>query len=330
MSALDPKQRELLLQIAQCELADDTLDDLLSDAPSLDSPCAGICDYQIQQSVEAGHSRDEYTKTMFHVPEPWNGNLETAEILFVSSNPSFDPNEEFPKLANDSWPDEKVVDFFVHRFNDSNYGNRFWSAVRKTAAYILGETKELRKLSETDTRDRKIIRSVESRTAITEAVHCKSRSETVSPIGGQNDKLGSPVFQECFGRHTRPVINYFLQSPGRVDHPKTVVFIGKLTRDYVLKLGKDNAKDDADGRDRPLDEKAEDQRDLQRQVNPQRGWLRGMDKDQLLARLQDFCMEEFGKNYETARFLFIPHPNARGLKDIDRQKIIYDQLKLWS
>lgn len=312
MSALDAKQRELLLQIAQCELADDTLDDLLSGAPS-SKPCAEICNYQIQQAAEAGHSRDEYTKTMFHVPEPWNGNLETAEILFVSSNPSFDPNEEFPKLANDSWPDEKVVDFFVHRFNDPNYGknNVFWKAVRKTAAYILGKTDEFRKLSETDTSDRAIIRSIESRTAITEAVHCKSRSEKVSPIEGHRDKklkIDMPVFQKCFDTHTRPVINYFLQSPGRVDNPKTVVFMGGLTRDYVLKLGTG----------------------------------RGMDKDQLIARLQDFCMEEFGKNSEAARFLFIPHPTSgriwkslhtektyKRLRDIDRQEIIDDQLELW-
>ncbi|MGV0434349.1 hypothetical protein ACUY3H_05225 [Corynebacterium ureicelerivorans] len=313
MSALDAKQRELLLQIAKCTTADDTLVNLLSDAPSSTLPCAEICNYQIQQAVETGHSRDEYTKTMFHVPEPWNGNLETAEILFVSSNPSFDPNEEFPKLANDSWPDEKVVDFFVNRFNESNYGenNAFWKAVRKTAAYILGETDEFRKLSETDTSDRAIIRSIEYRTAITEAVHCKSQSEKVSPIEGQGDvklKTSMPVFQKCFDTHTKPVINYFLQSPGSLDKPKTVVFMGSLTRDYVLKLGE----------------------------------RRGMDKDQLTTQLQNFCMEEFGENSETARFLFIPHATSGRswkslhtkksypkLRDIDRQEIIDDQLDLW-
>ena len=33
------------------------------------------------------------------MPEPWNGSLSTAEILFVSSNPSFDINETTPELA---------------------------------------------------------------------------------------------------------------------------------------------------------------------------------------------------------------------------------------
>ena len=49
----------------------------------------------------------------FQLPEPWNGHLDNAEILFISSNPSIDPNENYPTA---SWKDEDIVSFFENRF----------------------------------------------------------------------------------------------------------------------------------------------------------------------------------------------------------------------
>ena len=56
-------------------------------------------------------------------PEPWIGNIETAKLLFLSSNPglSDDPNiaerEDFPTYRV---PDETAGQFFVNRFNQEN------------------------------------------------------------------------------------------------------------------------------------------------------------------------------------------------------------------
>jgi hypothetical protein len=56
-------------------------------------------------------------------PEPWIGNIETAKLLFLSSNPglSDDPTiaerEDFPTYRV---PDETAGQFFVNRFNQEN------------------------------------------------------------------------------------------------------------------------------------------------------------------------------------------------------------------
>lgn len=48
-------------------------------------------------------------------PEPWNGDLGSAPILFVSSNPSIDRSEPYPTGASDR---EQVEPFFERRFED--------------------------------------------------------------------------------------------------------------------------------------------------------------------------------------------------------------------
>ena len=50
----------------------------------------------------------------YHVPEPWQGHIETAPILFISMNPGYGSNEVFP---TPSWSDEKTIDFFERRFD---------------------------------------------------------------------------------------------------------------------------------------------------------------------------------------------------------------------
>jgi hypothetical protein len=45
-------------------------------------------------------SQKEHAQSLdtFQVPETWSGNIEQAPILFLSSNPSIDENEEIPLL----------------------------------------------------------------------------------------------------------------------------------------------------------------------------------------------------------------------------------------
>jgi hypothetical protein len=115
----------------------------------------------------------------FQVPEPWNGDIENAKILFISSNPSIDPNELYPLWDNPKWTKQEIEDFFINRFNDKwtkNYlhpklkdGNyrknyvHFWAGIRTYAADIL------------NTNGKNIIPGKDY--AITELVHCKSKGE---------------------------------------------------------------------------------------------------------------------------------------------------------
>ena len=52
----------------------------------------------------------------YHVPEPWQGQIETARILFISLNPGYGGNQVFP---TPSWSDETTIDFFERRFDDA-------------------------------------------------------------------------------------------------------------------------------------------------------------------------------------------------------------------
>jgi hypothetical protein len=105
------------------------------------------------------------SKREYHVPEPWSGHIDTAPILFISSNPSISESEHFP---TPSWDPATTADYFQRRF-DAGSGHvaedqfrkvRFWTGVRGRAGELLG---------------RKAIQGQDF--AITELVHCKSRSE---------------------------------------------------------------------------------------------------------------------------------------------------------
>lgn len=172
--------RTLLLQLARC--------------PNLGlGPCAKIA------AVQAGFAERQ-------VPEPWNGDLAHAPILFVSSNPSIGEVEDYP---TDRWSDDAIVDFFEHRYSggpklwmaegtkglrkDGTRGkaNPFLSSVRKTAARLL---------------DRLPVPGIDY--AVTEVVHCKSRGEV-----GVVEALG-----EC----TRRYLGRILEAAGA----KVVVVLG--------------------------------------------------------------------------------------------------------
>lgn len=137
-------QRKLLLEIAGCEIAKERVSLLIREKGEIDlesHDCNAVCKSQYDkiyhELVENGPEQ-EVTKAMFHVPEPWNGNLETAEILFVGPNPSIDLKENFPKFESEEWSDDEVVKFFGKRLE--SYKNRYWIGIRKYAAWILDVT----------------------------------------------------------------------------------------------------------------------------------------------------------------------------------------------
>lgn len=101
------------------KLEENLLKDIVScpqaNCPSANGVCAKIIEFQKKSGLD------------YHLPEPWNGNLSKAKIIFFGANPGYTKNELYPSMANDYWllPNKKldwakVADFFEHRF-DSKY-----------------------------------------------------------------------------------------------------------------------------------------------------------------------------------------------------------------
>ncbi|WP_273408361.1 hypothetical protein [Corynebacterium ureicelerivorans] len=248
---MDADQKKVFHAIAQCAIADEILNHLLDPKSGNDGlteearACRDICSYQqdeISKITEKYGSeyQVEFSKETFHMPEPWNGNLGEAEILFVSSNPSFDiletteelakikngkqgqAAEILPKFDSEDWPDERVEDFFENRFDHKGYRNQTWSKTLRYAAYLLDLIDELNKTGEINVTgqiggklDEKQKAAIASRIALTEVVHCKSQKER-----GVKSSANT-----CYSRHTKKVIELFLKSPSK--ERKIVVFAGQ-------------------------------------------------------------------------------------------------------
>lgn len=130
---------DLLLEITHCPIVAECL---LRNAAH---PCGRVVGAQHLPAAE------------HHRPEPWNGQIETAPLLFVSSNPSFNPREHFP---NNGWRDDEIVDFFTTRFKHSDQSSFFWRMVWRIAEALLGRAP-----------------NPGLDYALTEVVRCKSRKE---------------------------------------------------------------------------------------------------------------------------------------------------------
>lgn len=152
----------------------------------------------------------------FYLPEPWNGNIEKANILFISSNPSIDENELYPTK---NWDTEKITDFFINRFSkfvkDDKYpllnNNNFRKTHVSFWSHIKNRSKEL-------ITDKEI--SLGQEVCITEIVKCKSRNE-----------LG--VIQsadECAKK--------YLASTLKVSGAKVFIIVGSIAKRYFKKYYK--------------------------------------------------------------------------------------------
>lgn len=188
----------LLLEIARCENV------ARSRSPDTAHPCSRIVATQPGELA-----------TM-HVPEPWCGRIESAPILFVSSNPGIADEEEFPTRA---WADDDIVDYFAQRFSggrkpwivdgrrrlnrDGSYSKAlpYWSNMRERAREILA---------------RDPVPGDDY--AITEIVHCKSRREA-----GVSEAL-----DECTRRYLRRVLH--------VSAARVLVAIGDKAWNHLTRL----------------------------------------------------------------------------------------------
>ena len=173
------KERNLALAIASCS-------DVCSAIKDANHPCHKVVSWQADQFEPR---ITEVIGSRLHRPEPWTGDLATAKIMFLSSNPSFNPAENFPNWNEEEWNDEDVSIFGAERFT-SNIERKFgaidspdsllrdrtiersrvlsdlvkhWAWVRRYAAFVLDK-------SVPDT-------SAISDYVMTELVHCKSRQE---------------------------------------------------------------------------------------------------------------------------------------------------------
>ena len=98
MNEREQDARQLLIEIAQCAVAEG----LVKDTSSYHS-CS-----KIVQAQKAANWNS------FQIPEPWSGDIAHAPILFLSSNPSISTLDAYPKGLCD---ENHLLSFFSQRFN---------------------------------------------------------------------------------------------------------------------------------------------------------------------------------------------------------------------
>lgn len=236
---------QLLLQITKC--------------PVLESCRSGengskACSRVV--SVQGG------TWSNHHLPEPWNGDLETARVLFVSSNPAIDKRERYP---TPEWPDDLRVDFFRRRFSGGREpwtdrfrtlmetgehdraprAGKYWSEIHQRAVELLGPSAKP---------------GIDY--ALTEVVHCKSSSNIGVPEA--RDTCASlyllPVLEASsapvivvIGKHARQVFQGRFGGPPKGGskagvaiggHERMLIAIGAPNSSEPRKLTAPNRYDD--------------------------------------------------------------------------------------
>jgi len=63
----------------------------------------------------------------FHLPEPWNGSIDSARLMFLGINPRYNAGELFPRIGNPWWMTDgqelsssRITDFFTRRFSSED------------------------------------------------------------------------------------------------------------------------------------------------------------------------------------------------------------------
>jgi hypothetical protein len=170
------------------------------------SPCAAVVRCQRKDGIAAGDQQ---------VPEPWNGDVERAPLLFIASNPAIDPTERYPTIDGNEWPESQVEAFFRYRFLlasgvpglgpiPQGPPSQYWRCVRRRAAEILDIPIDA-------------VRPGEDY-AVTEIVRCKSRNE----VGV------AEATRECSER--------YLDATLRLAGAKIVVILGIRTLRHLANL----------------------------------------------------------------------------------------------
>lgn len=149
------------------------------------SGCSQVVNWQRDQHG-VSNLNDSELFSVGHRPEPWAGDLENSRIMFLSSNPSFDPLESYPTFK---WSDEDAADFYVRRFTQDDsrrYGATDGPRVSDFDRTILQDgsrTKQVKTWKILRTRASVLLDKPLKNTyassdyVMTEVVHCKSRNE---------------------------------------------------------------------------------------------------------------------------------------------------------
>ena len=192
----------------------------LNNAPNTNSVCNPLYSSQACSTLQD-----------FQIPEPWNGDIINAPILFVGLNPGFMADELYPNIGNAYWTkvngaldSAKVEDFFENRFNGyyvehsngrgfrikttslqkkSLRGRTFWGYIKSIADKILNTPNSK---PGTDF-------------AITEIVHCKSKNIAC---------ITKKCYEKCLNKHFDNVL-YIAK---RVE---CIVIVGQPARESISK-----------------------------------------------------------------------------------------------
>ena len=209
---------KLALDISSCSEVETALNDT-------NHPCNGVVSWQSKQWFPTIAT---IANSDMHRPEAWTGNLKSAQIVFLASNPSFNPDERFPNWSS-NWKEDQIIEFATRRFIQE--GERDFGAIDfgpnrdrtylestelsdKSVAYwreIRGRVAELleKKISEV---------SAHSDFVMTELVHCKSFDEI-----GVDDALA-----KCSSHYLSRI---FKLSPASL-----VIVMGKKPAQQLIKL----------------------------------------------------------------------------------------------
>lgn len=147
----------------------------------------------------------------FKGPEPWNGKLNKAKILIISSNPGIADNELIPTR---DWCRKKKIDFYQNRFSSKEnwvnelraklingfYSNKIsnWTQTKKRMDYLFGNGTK-----------------IGEDYALLELVHCKSKKE----YGVQSS------IEECTKRFFDKII--------KITPAKVLIIIGDHAINYI-------------------------------------------------------------------------------------------------
>ena len=170
--------------------------------------------------------KDSGIKNM-HLPEPWNGKLSEAKIMFISSNPSIDKDEEYP---TEDWDDEKICGFFENRFKNGKKtagGEKvtkavsFWTGLIKYTNWISKEADlKIPEICKEHRNYKKYYAELNDRIVSTEIVHCKSEKE----------KGVAACEKDSHKKWTEEIVNLFTG--------KVIVLFGKYAKSHAEEIKK--------------------------------------------------------------------------------------------
>lgn len=105
-----------IAEVADCRVARSVLEQPLSRLNHGALRCAPLISAQLLAGV--GDADKPQAGTTWLLPEPWNGQLATAPILFIGQNPSANTKEDYPTLLKLERPaaHDELLEFFNGRF----------------------------------------------------------------------------------------------------------------------------------------------------------------------------------------------------------------------